>query len=472
MAWKAWSHAARCRLLEGVIAAALSLLLAADARAAEFTFVPWTEFDESRLVMSHHNYGIIPRNIIRLDGEINSGDLEKILEINREMPEEYVTIDIEERSLYESIIDGEYSYYTRTVITPLVLSLNSDGGSFEEALKIARFIAEGRDEIATLVERDAVCLSACAVIFMFGAEDAGDAGIKRQRYLEAGGVLGFHRPSINIDVQGIVKVLDEPPEVVTKFISEVFTDAYDAASQQLQELLEISPGAWDQDLVLKMLTATGRGDGEEFVYLDKVDDAIRWRVSILNLQNPPRTTDAERRERAYWLCVNMLNQVYRDVLMFSFGDADFTEDPPIYLAGVYKSGKPYDGERGISSLAESMALESDDPSIQSFEVRIVLAVSAYYGCDGKYSVIRDIYSMESRVEGPSPHDVSRAAPEEASFDFGIQGKPVLDAWLYSYSPWERLSEIARTLTKNVASVLGPLSSPRPKARPAIGAPGP
>src|SRR5262245_60558610 len=49
---------------------------------------------------------------------------------------------------------------------PIYLDLNSSGGNFAEALKIAKLALEKR--LSTRLGRNAECLSACAIIFMAG----------------------------------------------------------------------------------------------------------------------------------------------------------------------------------------------------------------------------------------------------------------------------------------------------------------
>ena len=73
------------------------------------------------------------------------------------------------------------------------ICLNSEGGSLAE---VYRFIqTEGRPYFATRVESGAVCLSSCALLFMFG-ETFGANSPSPSREMEPGARLGFHSPFI------------------------------------------------------------------------------------------------------------------------------------------------------------------------------------------------------------------------------------------------------------------------------------
>src|SRR5690606_3456756 len=75
-----------------------------------------------------------------------------------------------------------------------VLTLNGPGGSYGTGLALADFLRA--NHIATVVERDAYCYSACAFAFLGGAAYSPQQtiGTYIDRVVEPGGIPGFHAP--------------------------------------------------------------------------------------------------------------------------------------------------------------------------------------------------------------------------------------------------------------------------------------
>ena len=73
------------------------------------------------------------------------------------------------------------------------LCLNSPGGSYSEGLQIANFLLERR--FRTMIEPNAICYSACALIFMTGNWTF-EGQYFPDRILHVTGQLGFHAPYI------------------------------------------------------------------------------------------------------------------------------------------------------------------------------------------------------------------------------------------------------------------------------------
>ncbi|MBY6159614.1 hypothetical protein KUV73_01975 [Mameliella alba] len=116
--------------------------------------------------------------VIHLTGPIAEGDAEKIRQI-------YLRSGLASNDDYAD----------------LVLSLDSPGGSFAEALKIARVLNE--NGIGTYVAEGASCLSACAVAFMAGS-DINTQITGRDRSIHPQARLGFHAPSLAVPDSGEV----------------------------------------------------------------------------------------------------------------------------------------------------------------------------------------------------------------------------------------------------------------------------
>ncbi|MVO17782.1 hypothetical protein [Parasedimentitalea huanghaiensis] len=75
-----------------------------------------------------------------------------------------------------------------------VVSLDSPGGSLLEGIALAEAFRE--DAVATVIEADQSCLSACALAFLGGTGvwSTGGIGYFRDRTIEPGAKLGFHSP--------------------------------------------------------------------------------------------------------------------------------------------------------------------------------------------------------------------------------------------------------------------------------------
>jgi hypothetical protein len=69
------------------------------------------------------------------------------------------------------------------------LCLNSQGGSFKEALKIASKVVD--EGITTVVPAETSCLSSCAVVFMAGGYLGAENSYFSNRFLHVSGVLTF-----------------------------------------------------------------------------------------------------------------------------------------------------------------------------------------------------------------------------------------------------------------------------------------
>jgi SH3-like domain-containing protein len=130
------------------------------------------------------------RGFIRLDGEIVSGDSQKL------------------KSAAE-LMGSDFAF-----------ELNSGGGDFAEGLKIALLFRELGKQ--TIIRHGDSCLSACAIAFLGGAEQI-DEGTVPWRTVEIGAKLSFHAPYAelgkqNVDVGDLVRAITKVTiELTVKF---------------------------------------------------------------------------------------------------------------------------------------------------------------------------------------------------------------------------------------------------------------
>jgi hypothetical protein len=223
--------------------------------------------------------------VIDLSGAIDPGDAQRL---------EGIVSDLQ-TSIQQSGVDG----------FGVVLRLKSPGGSFKEAIEIARIVKS--NQIQTFLEAGSECLSACAVIFMAGTYQPGfRAQEERWRKVEWPARLGFHRPFIQ------ELAVDVPPEMLEQFTAEeiqsVFNDeyltAFDVANELIQEMLSVDPAAWSPELLVQMLTATSKSEEGQFIYLATVDDALIWGIDVINAEPPAGNSKRSRYIENFWLCYN------------------------------------------------------------------------------------------------------------------------------------------------------------------------
>ena len=150
------------------------------------------------------------------------------------------------------------------------LCLNSPGGSYDEGLLIARVLMD--ESIGTAVEANAVCASACALIFM-----AGSAPWKGQlnRFLHVSGLVAFHAPYLDL----------------SQMTGQTYSAADIAASaylglQAVNRLIKLGKDRvahfFDNELLSEMLD---RGPDEVFA-IDTVIKIIHYRVALYGARAP------------------------------------------------------------------------------------------------------------------------------------------------------------------------------------------
>ncbi len=142
------------------------------------------------------------------------------------------------------------------------LLLNSKGGSLAEAIKIANIVKA--TPLTTYINENSHCLSACAIVFMSGTLDTESGeGFVPQRTLHVSGTLGFHAPYLKITGKGFTSL-----EVKT---------VYNAAVKSIGRIMtQANISSFDMSLIVEMLSQ----GADQFFYIDTVDRAGRWRVSL------------------------------------------------------------------------------------------------------------------------------------------------------------------------------------------------
>lgn len=127
--------------------------------------------------------------------------------------------------------------------------LNSEGGSLSEVYDFIKQIRESSNiaGIATRVEHNAVCLSSCALLFMFG-QGFGANSPYPSREIEPGGKLGFHSPFIapkqteNVDASEAFHVALQVSKLLVDFSYAALTTSGPAVPPELVAIVLGTPG--------------------------------------------------------------------------------------------------------------------------------------------------------------------------------------------------------------------------------------
>ena len=214
----------------GRAASAASLLcFAAPATAAEFQ--PVGAFET---VFGTHQ-------ALRMTGPVAEGDLERL-----------------QQALEQS--DGSVPNAVGLLIT-----MDSPGGSFQAALRLADYIQTR--QIATHVGAGASCLSGCALAFMAGAIPSELTKAGPRRILDRRGVLGFHAPFAGVEVDGIA------PDVAMLLLRDMDRNAnVNAAAIVNLVAKDILPASLAEELMLH--------DKSTFRYIDRLYDLGRWDIHL------------------------------------------------------------------------------------------------------------------------------------------------------------------------------------------------
>lgn len=165
----------------------------------------------------------------------------------------------------------------------ILLYLDSSGGSFSEAIELAEYVSSLG--IITAIDQNAICLSACAFVFMAGREPPyeGPGAVSRSMHVEA--KLGFHAPFLGYGPQ----LLDQKFEGTNRDVSA----AYQTGLVQMGQLLTGSGSTglrWPPSLVGKVLQTSP----SEYLYIETVDDAGRWNIDIFGEKDESLASDKSK----------------------------------------------------------------------------------------------------------------------------------------------------------------------------------
>lgn len=188
---------------------------------------------------------------VTLEGEIGAGDAQALYQI------------AERKGLLEPPDSGEPSNSPENA-----LCLNSLGGSYLEGRIMAEIVH--RYGITTRVEKDAVCFSACAFLFMAG-RTRGYETDGTSRYLDAKGRLGFHAPYLQLDENEVFSGAELTSRMTT--LNKILAEFIEFGSYS--SIFDHRP-MFSLALLGQMLSA----GPDEMFEVRTIEDASRWGISL------------------------------------------------------------------------------------------------------------------------------------------------------------------------------------------------
>jgi hypothetical protein len=261
-----------------------------------------TAFPEVTNRIGADNIGSPSECNVRLSGPIAAGDVNRLLDMLRALAQK----------------DGSADF-----LWGYTVCLDSPGGSYSEGLELARIVIENR--LPTMIEAQANCFSACALVFMAGNVDYEGKHVPK-RTLNVKGNLGFQAPFVddNFIPDGSYSPSD-------------FSKAFEEGIQSVGRLLKLGQqynfSLIDIDVLTDMLE---KGPTNSF-RIDTVVKAIRSGIDLSSADGFPFARD---RAALCNVCDN------------KFGVFDITEPPVDCTATSFKSIRGmnwfglYDGKGG------------------------------------------------------------------------------------------------------------------------------
>lgn len=250
------------RLATMIIAAFIAFT--SPANAADFTFLTGAAEPEQGNAFARQ------RCNFRMSGEILSGDAARF--------EQFL-------STHGASIEKDRRILGNPRIA--VLCLDSQGGSLDEGLKIARLIRRDRPWdatrgpfIQTRLEAGATCASACAFVFLAGTLDDWEGPSYPERSMHPTARLGVHSP--NLELPG------------GQYSEAFVNDAYKLSMRSIAEILELlhlgtgysGDSKW---MKASMLEAMLQTPFDSMRYVETVDEAGRWGIDVFPVILPELT---------------------------------------------------------------------------------------------------------------------------------------------------------------------------------------
>ncbi len=227
-----------------------------------------------------------------LKGTIEAGDLQKLRAVPLERPASWANFE-----------DGRWK----------ALCLDSPGGSLSSGLELAGYFLE--NGVGTVVGDGADCLSACALLFMFGTAYQHESASITHRRMHVGGRLGFHQPDLTLDRTRSYSVED---------VEAAFDLAIRATLAFLANAARPRPDTPRPFVDADLLEAMLQHEGQNFFEIDTVNKAGRWGIELFGYTAPQVDSKG-----MFYACQNMTGwaaQLEQNQSRFEGSGSDATID--------------------------------------------------------------------------------------------------------------------------------------------------
>lgn len=224
--------------------------------------------------------------------------------------------------------------------------LDSAGGSLAEAVRLADELA--LRSLGTAVPADAVCVSACAVVFLAGRYTSGDAEaeVRPDRLLHPRGTLGFHIPALMSEDRN--------------YSRDEVNAAHSAALSTLGEVLRMrsDTGTEIADSLILTLLNTPAND---MTYVETVEQAAQWQIEVA----PVALTAVDIEAALRHACLNadggMLDARPSDTYLYGSANLPFSyanpgpESAQARSRGGFRTRDAADCELSLSATGDPLA---------------------------------------------------------------------------------------------------------------------
>lgn len=178
---------------------------------------------------------------------------------------------------------------------PIYVDLRSEGGNFEEAIRIMRVMEEKR--LSAPISSNARCLSACALVFMAG-RSMNNTFLLKHRVMHPTATLGFHAPTISPAGGGGNFDAADLSSAYSRAVEQIGSKLLAVAKfrEESRENPQMKPG-----LINEMMFKSGNN----FFYIDTIGKAAEFEIDLLDVPGP-RKIDAASRINA---CSNAISAI-------------------------------------------------------------------------------------------------------------------------------------------------------------------
>lgn len=174
-----------------------------------------------------------------------------------------------------------------------LICLNSPGGNYDEAIRMAETIQKMR--VGTVVLDGSQCYSSCAIVFMFGKSRRGQI----LRRLMVGGALGFHAPYVSGSDHQPKQYFNEGLAAIRKLYGVFYKLNEGRSSYGDNSAEQIFP----TELMVRMLTMKA----DEMWTLETVNDVGRWGIFLIAGPYDFKNRNLEEKKRAWrQACENLI----------------------------------------------------------------------------------------------------------------------------------------------------------------------